>query len=416
MQQTELIPHLFRTEYRKMVSVLSALFGIEHIEIAEDIASDTFLAASELWGLKGMPAEPVAWLYTVAKNKTRDYLKRNSVFSKIVAEQRVHQDEKVDEIEIDLSTKNINDSQLAMMFVVCHLCNPPEAQIGLALNLLCGFGVDEIARAFLSNTTNIYKRLQRAKQKLRTEKVEIRQPTAAEIDLRLPEVSMTLYLFFNEGYYSSGSDTTLRKEVCSEAMRLTLLLIENEQTNKPYINALYALMCFQASRFDARTNANGDTILYQDQDKTLWDTHLISEGEYFLNKSSLGNEMSKYHLEAGIAYWHSRLADPEGKWQNILNLYNYLLMLEYSPIAALNRTYALMMVYGKDKAIAEAEKIALEGNYLYHSLLGDLYTGIDNDKAVEQFQNALNLIKAEGDRRLIQLKIEACLLPSSGNL
>lgn len=415
MQQTELLPHLFRTEYRKMVSVLSKLFGIEHIEIAEDIVSDTFLTASELWGLKGMPAEPVAWLYAVAKNKTRDYIKRNNVFSKIVSDQRVQPEENTEEIDIDLSSKNINDSQLAMMFVVCHPCNPAEAQIGLALNLLCGFGVNEIAQAFLSNTKNIYKRLQRAKQKLKTEKIEIRQPIPAEIDRRLPEVSMTLYLFFNEGYYSSCSDTTLRKELCSEAMRLTLLLIENEQTNKPYINALYALMCFQSSRFNARTNANGETILYQDQDKTLWDTHLISQGEYFLNQASLGNEISKFHLEAAIAYWHTRLNNQEEKWQNILNLYNYLLILEYSPVAALNRTYALSMIHGKQKAIAEAEKIALNGNYLYHSLLGDLYTGIDNDKAIEQFQYALKLIKAEGDRRLIQQKIEACF-SASGKL
>jgi len=397
-----------------MVAVLIRLFGIEHIEVAEDIVSDTFLTASEVWGLKGIPAEPVAWLYTVAKNKTRDYLKRNKTFSKIVSDQTLLPKSEIEEIDIDLSTKNINDSQLAMMFVVCHPVNPPEAQIGLALNLLCGFGVDEIAQAFLTNTKNIYKRLQRAKQKLRLEKIRVEQPTLTEINDRLPEVSMTLYLLYNEGYYPAASNTNLRKDLCAEAMRLTLLLIENEQTNQPYINALYALMCFQSSRFDARSNANGETILYQDQDKSLWDADLIAKGEFYLNKASYGNAVSKFHLEAGIAYWHTRSDDIDNKWSQILQIYNYLLVLEYSPIAALNRTYALSMVHGKKKAIEEAEKIALDGNYLYHSLLGELYTGVDNSKAIAQFHAALQHIKSEQDRALIFRRIEACRLAIQG--
>src|SRR5258708_2976455 len=202
MQQTELIPHLFRTEYRKIVSVLCRLFGIEHIEIAEDIVSDAFLLASESWGFKGLPENPTAWLYLVAKNKTKDYLKRNSLFAKNIFQEIKSISPVSEEIEIDLSVKNINDSQLAMIFVVCHPCNPAEARIGLALNLLCGFGVDEIANAFLTNKTVIYKRLQRAKEKLRTEKIKIEQPTLSEIDHLLPAVLMTLYLLFNEGYYS----------------------------------------------------------------------------------------------------------------------------------------------------------------------------------------------------------------------
>lgn len=408
MQQTELIPHLFRTEYRKIVSVLCGLFGSEYIEVAQDIVSDTFLAATELWGLKGVPAEPVAWLYTVAKNKTRDHLRRNNVYAKIVAEQRAMTNGVAEEIEIDLSTKNISDSELAMMFVVCHPCNAPEAQIGLALSLLCGFGVNEIAQAFLTNTKNIYKRLQRARQKLREERITIGPPTDAEIAERLPEVSMVLYLLFNEGYYSVGSDTTLKKELCSEAMRLTRMLIDNERTNLAYINALYALMCFQASRFDARSNAKGDTILYPDQDKTLWDKDMIAQGAYFLDRASYTDSVSKYHLEAGIAYWHTRIEDTSKKWEHILQLYNYLLVLEYSPVAALNRTYALAMVHGNERAIAEAEKIALDGNYMYHSLLAELYTGIDNEQAVAQFTIALQYINGAADRAMIQGKIDAC--------
>ena len=233
MNQTELIPHLFRTEYRKIVSVLCKLFGIDHMEIAEDIVSDTFLSASELWGLKGLPENPTAWLYTVAKNKTKDYLRRNSLFAKTISKEIKYGATGSEEIEIDLSVKNINDSQLAMIFVVCHPCNPPEAQIGLALNLLCGFGPDEIANAFLTDKEVIYKRLQRARKKLRTEKIKIEQPGLSEINDRLPAVLMTLYLFYNEGYYSSVQDIAIREDLCFEAMRLTNLLLENEQTKHP---------------------------------------------------------------------------------------------------------------------------------------------------------------------------------------
>ena len=269
MEQPELIPHLFRTEYRKIVAVLCTLFGTEHLENAEDIASDTFLAASELWGLRGLPPNPVAWLYTVAKNKCKDYFKHHSIYLQKVAREISFTEDRSTEMEIDLSVKNINDSQLAMMFVVCQPCNPPEAQIGLALSLLCGFGADEIAAAFLTNKETIYKRLQRAKQKLREEKVEIRQPSPKAIEERLPAVLMTLYLLFNEGYYSASNNAVLRKDLCLEAMRLTYLLVENKQTNKPAVNALLALMCFQSSRFDARMNAQGELVLYEDQDAGL---------------------------------------------------------------------------------------------------------------------------------------------------
>jgi len=424
MEQTELIPHLFRTEYRKIVSVLCKLFGIEYIEIAEDIVSDTFLLASELWGLKGLPENPTAWLYVVAKNKTKDYLKHNSLFAQKVSKELKCSATNSEEIEIDLSTKNINDSQLAMIFVVCHPCNPVEAQIGLALNLLCGFGVDEIANAFLTNKKVIYKRLERAKEKLRTEKIEIEQPALSEINDRLPAVLMTLYLLFNEGYYSSNQDITLRKDLCLEAMRLTYLLIDSRacegneldeardeasaklsQMNKPSANALLSLMCFQSSRFNARLDQNGETILYQDQDTDLWDQELIAKGEYFLDQASQGNIISKYHLEAVIAYLHTIKADTKEKWENILQLYNRLLVIEYSPIAALNRTYALAKVNGKKEAIIEAEKINLTDNHLYHSLLGELYTDLDNTKAISHLQNALKLVKSTTDKTLISNKI-----------
>jgi len=406
VQEQELLPNLFRTEYSKITAVLCKLFGISHIEIAEDIASDTFLLAYETWSIKGLPENPTAWLYVVAKNKAKDYFKHNSIFNEKIARQLQKEIAKVEEIEIDLSDKNIMDSQLQMLFAICHPSIPNESQVGLALRILCGFGINEIADAFLTNKETINKRLFRAKEKLRLEKVNIEFPGNIEIDKRLETVLTTLYLLFNEGYYSSGQNITLRKDLCIEAMRLTNSLVENELTDKPNVNALLALMCFHSSRFDARTDENGQTVLYHDQDIKLWNKELITRGEYFLNRSSTGNRLSKYHLDAGIAYWHTVREDSMEKWENILQLYNQLLLIEYSPIAALNRNYALSKANGKLEAIIEAEKLQLNESHLYHSLLGELYTGINNNKAIQCFEKALKLAKSTADRTVIGNKIQ----------
>ncbi|QLC67537.1 RNA polymerase subunit sigma [Flavobacterium sp. LPB0248] len=407
MEQKELIPNLFRTEYQKIVSVLCNLFGIHHIEIAEDIVSDTFLTASETWAIKGIPENPTAWLYTVAKNKTKNYLKRNNVFeTKIVTEIKHNTPLNNPEIDIDLSDQNIADSQLAMIFTVCNPCNSEEAQIALALNLLCGFGVNEISDAFLSNREVIYKRINRAKEKLKEENIKIQHPNNSEIKDRIQTVLKTIYLLYSEGYYSISQNTTLRKDLCTEAMRLTYLLIQNESTNLPQTNALMALMCFHSSRFDARTGLNGEIILYEDQDQSLWNQELIDRGTYFLSQSSTGNTLSKYHLEAGIAYWHTIKTETIEKWENILELYNNLIILEYSPIVALNRTYALSKVKGKEEAIKEAEKLNLTDNHFYYSLLGNLYSEIDIKKALKHFETAIDLSKTSSDKNIIRKNIE----------
>ena len=402
MQEKELLPHLFRTEYRKIIAVLVRHFGFEQLSQAEDIASDTFLIAAETWGLKGLPDNPVAWLYAVAKNKARDLLKRNLVFRQKVSAAIKPEEKTMPETDIDLSEENIKDSQLQMMFAIADPVLSVESQIALILRILCGFGIEEIADAFLTNKETIHKRLSRAKEKLRTEKIDIRLPESVEIHRRVDTVLTSLYLLFNEGYYSSSRNSVLRKDFCLEAMRLTLLLFENEQTNKPEVGALIALMCFHASRFEARTDINGEIIRYDEQDRALWNEELISRGHYYLNQASRGKEINRYHLEAAIAYWHTLKNDEVEKWENILQLYNQLLCMEYSPVSALNRTYALSKTQGKQAAIDEAEQLGLTNNHLYHVLLGHLYTGIDQLKANDHLHQALNLAKTQRERSLIQ--------------
>ena len=406
MDHEELIPHLFRTEYRKIVSVLCRRFGFGQIEIAEDIASDTFLTAAQTWGVGGLPQNPTAWLYNVAKNKALNYLRRNSIFEKTVVPELQARPPHTDEPDIDLSPQNIEDSQLRMMFALCHPSIPPEAQIALSLRILCGFGIEEIADAFLTNKETINKRVFRAKEKLREGKITFEFPGSSEINERLSAVATTIYLLFNEGYYSVSQNSTLRKDLCFEAMRLCTMLVENEFTNTPEVNALLSLMCFHASRFDARMNDNGELILYDEQDVNLWNSELIGRGAYYLHRATTGDVVSKYHVEAAIAYWHTQKSDSREKWENILQLFNRLLQIEYSPVAALNRTYALSRVRGKREAIAEAEKLRLTDDHFYFMLLGELYMEVDNKKAKDHFHKALLLAKTETDKKTIQKKIK----------
>jgi RNA polymerase sigma factor (sigma-70 family) len=405
MSQYNLIPGLFKTEYRKIVSVLCRSFGLKHIEIAEDLTNDTFLLATETWTSNGIPENPTAWLYTVAKNKTKDFLKHNKVFSEKIENQMAYHQNSFEEFEPDLSPQNIQDSQLLMIFAVCNRSIPVEAQVGLALRILCGFGIEEIAEAFLSNKETINKRLFRAKEKLKTENFDLTITSPLEIEKRLDAVLTTIYLVFNEGYYSTTSNRGLRKEFCLEAMRLCYFLIENPGSNLPKVNALMALMCFQASRLDARVDDFGKNILYEDQNRDLWDEELIAKANHYLIASAKGQELTKYHLEASIAYWHSTKTETKDKWEKILQNYNLLLQIEYSPITALNRTYALSRASGKDVALLEAQKINLQGNHLYHSLVGHLLEKKNPKMAVEEYQKAVKISKNENDKNLLLKKI-----------
>ena len=400
----ELLPHLFREEYTKMTAVLCRHFGLKHIEIAEDIASDTFLKASESWAINGIPENPTAWLYTVAKNKTKDYFKHIAVFETQIKE-AIKPAELETEQNYEFSSQNISDSQLAMIFAVCNPTNSTEAQICLALQILCGFSIEEIANAFLTKTETIKKRLLRARANLRNDNFQIKTLSETEIKSRLDTVLKTLYLLFNEGYFSKTNNQQIRKDFCSEAIRLTLVLTENSLTDTPQTNALLALMCFQSSRLEARTNDKGEAVLFDEQDKSLWDKTLIEKGNYYLVNACNGNEVSKYHLEAGIAYWHTTPAD-QNKWQHILQLYNQLILIEYSPITALNRTFAFAKVYGHNKAITETERLQLTDNNYYHELLGYLYADTDIDKAIYHYEQATGLTKSKTEKQTLTREIQ----------
>ncbi|MDR8393975.1 hypothetical protein NC796_22665 [Aliifodinibius sp. S!AR15-10] len=401
------IKQLFHQEFSKMVAVISKLYGLSNIQIAEDVVSETFLQAAETWETEGIPENPTAWLYVVAKRKALYHFRRKKIFgNKITPELTLRQQQDDGIPEPDFSLQNIKDSQLQMLFAICHPAIASEAQIGLALRSLCGFGIDEIAEAFLSNKGTINKRLYRARKKLRTENIKMELPPEDEISERLDSVLHIIYLLFNEGYYSKTQNQVLRKDLCLEAMRLGLLLTEHEETDQPNTNALVALMCFHASRFDARQTAGDSMVLYDQQDSALWDRALIKQGIRFLKRSAEGNEISSYHLEARIAYWHCIKEDSPEKWEEILDLYDQLLKVNYSPNVVLNRVYALYKVKGADAALAEAEKLSLEDNHFYFVLLGELYRNKNAKKAKNHFQKARSLAKTQPQKQVIQAKID----------
>lgn len=406
-QEHTSIPHLFRQEFAKMVAVISKLYGLEHIEIAEDIVSETFLLATETWDSKGVPPNPTAWLYTVAKQKTLYHFRRHKIFEEKVRPGLLYtQPQETEMATLDFSKENIRDSQLQMLFAICTPAIASEAQIGLALRILCGFGIEQIAEAFLSNKETINKRLFRAKEKLREERVQMELPPEQEIVKRLDNVLHIIYLLFSEGYYSATQDQILQKDLCMEAMRLAIMLTEYEKTNLPKTNALLALMCFHASRFAARQSNTDTVILYEEQNKDLWDTALINQGRHFLHLSAAGDEITSYHLEAGIAFWHCIKEDTHEKWEEILQLYNQLLLINYSPSVALNRTYALYKADGQQAALQEALKLKLDNNHFYFMLLAELYKNVDKAQAKLQLEKAFALAKTQPERQGILDKIK----------
>lgn len=399
---TPSLKYLFQKEFSRMVAVIAKRFGLHDVAVAEDLVSETFLLAAETWGTKGIPDNPEAWLYSVARQKALYQYRRAKIYEEKVLPEWTSAQEGADG-ELDFSSENIQDSQLRMMFAVCTPAIAAEAQIGLALRILCGFGLDEIAEAFLSNRETINKRLTRAREKLRTEGVRLDLPEEEEMESRLDSVLKVIYLLFSEGYYSRTGNTVLRRELCLEALRLGQMLTAFGPTDQPKTSALMALMCFHASRFPAR-EAPGNP-LYDEQDVGRWDAELIARGQVFLARSLRGTELSPYHLEAKIAMWHCQPEESPEKWNDILALYDLLLRVHYTPAAALNRIVAVYKVHGPEAAIPEALALAFESNHFYFLVLGELYREVDGTLSRQYFRRAVELARSPAEQEILLRRI-----------
>lgn len=393
---------IFKTEYSNLIAVLYHYYQVQDIQRAEDIVSDTFLRAMKSWSHNGVPDNPKAWLRQVAVNILKDEYRRKKNYDENILPQ-LQQGENAREY-LPISDRAIEDSQLQMIFVVCDPSLAISAQLCMALRILCGFSIEEIAKALLTNKEAINKRLYRAKQSIKAqEQLELELSQSAYLD-RLDNVLRVIYLLFNEGYYSSINALDIREDMCWEAMRLAIVLSKQQAWPRYQIYALLALMCFHASRLNARLAEDNAYLLYHQQDRSKWDQALISKGEKYLHLASNGNKVSKYHIEAAIAYWHT--TEQADKWNHILQLYNRLLTLEYSPIIAMNRTYALAQANNVAEAIQEAHKLDLADNHYYYCLLAELYR-IQGDTNQEHvyLHMALDKAQKESERKLIREKL-----------
>jgi RNA polymerase sigma factor (sigma-70 family) len=410
-QVHQLVGHLFRHEAGKMAAVLTRLLGFNSLELAEDIVQDTLLQAMSTWKFKGIPGNPSAWLYTVAKRKAIDAIRQRQIHNRHHAEisQALNSEWVLAPTIKNLFLENeIEDSQLRMIFACCHPSIPYESQLALTLKTLCGLSISEIAHSFLTNEETITKRLYRAREKIREENISLDAPVPAKLPGRLDAVLHSLYLLFNEGYNSSHPDQLIRHDLCEEAMRLCLLLVRNQITNTPKANALLALMCFQVSREDARIHADGSIILLKDQDRSRWSQPLIERGKFYLEQAAEGNEFSEYHIEAAIAGSHSRASSFEKTgWKDIILLYAALYRMKPSPIVALN--HAIAVGYGESpqqglEALKEIKD--LHDHYLYHAAMGDFLSAIgENEQARASYAHALTLTSSNIEKKLLREKI-----------
>lgn len=400
-----------------MVSALTRVFGTHNLVLAEDVVQEALVQALRQWPFAGIPRNPAGWLYQVAKNKAIDIVRREQTLSRLAADPSDMPalsrtaEPLIQELFLG---EEIKDDTLRMMFTCCHPALPLESQIALTLKILGGFSSAEIARALLTQEAAIQKRLYRAKQRIREERLEFEVPSGAELSSRLQAVRSVLYLMFNEGYSASFAEHPIRRDVCLEAMRLCKLLTEHPTGNHPSVYALMALMCFHAARFDARLDDSGHLLMLKSQDRSRWDRNLISEGFRYLERSASGGEIDEIHLEAGIAAAHC-IAESYEKtdWTGIVHLYDLLLTIKPSPVVALNRAIALAEGQGPTAALAALQHIpdrdVLETYPFYPATLGELHLRVGNlDDAARHLERAIALTSSPAEKHFLQQKLNAC--------
>jgi RNA polymerase sigma factor (sigma-70 family) len=412
---SQLVEHLFRHESGKMVATLTRIFGIEHLNLAEDMVQEALSRALQTWPYRGVPENPSAWIMRASRNLALDVIRRQKTFRAKEAEiaRLIERDGSAPDTAI-FSENEIADDRLRMMFVCSHPIIPAEAQVALALKTLCGFSVTEISRAFLTTEAAIAKRLTRAKQKIQEACVPFEIPAGEELARRLDSVLQSLYLLFNEGYKASSGDKLVRDELCQEAIRLTESLAHHPAGNKPKTHALLALMLLNAARFAAREDPEGNLLRLQEQDRRRWDQTMIARGMSHLRESASGEGLTEYHLQAGIAACHAMAIDYESTdWERILSLYDRLMEFDDSPVVALNRAVAVANVHGPKaglealRAIRSREK--LDTYHLFYSVIGELEMRLRHPgAAAQEFRKAFELAETKSERAFLLQRLQAC--------
>ena len=421
----ELSEHLFRHESGRLVAALTRIFGVHNLVLVEDVVQDAFCRALEVWKVRGIPDNPAAWLMSVAKHRALDIIRREQTARTFAPElARVLESEwtLAPAVEEAFAGSTIRDEQLRMMFSCCDPQLPEQVQVALILNILCGFGAPEIAGAFLVSRAAMEKRIARGKKALAASK-RLFDLSDAEFAARLSAVRRALYLLFNEGYHGASAEAAVRSDLCGEAMRLTMLLLESPQTKSPETEALAALMHLDAARLPARLNAAGDLNPLLDQDRSRWDSHLVEQGLALLDGSAEGPVVSAFHVEAAIAAVHATACSVgETNWAAIVDLYDRLMAIAPSPIVALNRAIAVGQRDGPESGLAALhaipERDRLQHYAFYAAALAELELRCGNVTAArDHFSTAATLARNDAERRFLEKRIrELTLLPHSSRM
>lgn len=408
-----LVEDLFRAESARLTAVLTRILGPAHLELAEDATQDALLAALRHWPTDGVPANPPAWLLQVARRRALDLLRRDASFADR-ERQVIHELEELERGGTDRAEEVSDpfaDDQLRMMLLSCHPSLSADSRVALTLKLVAGFGVAEIARAFLSDEGAIAQRLVRAKRTLREAHAPLMMPSPAEIPARLDAVLEVLYLMFNEGHTAHEGDSLLRRDLCQEALRLAELLLAHPATAAPRVHALAALFCFHAARLMTRTDAMGALVRLPAQDRSRWDPALRDRGLRHLRAAAAGDELSAYHLEAEIAAAHATAKSwAATDWARILASYDTLVALTGSAVVELNRIVALWHARNAAVALTELEALTARASlgeyHLAHAVRGELLAATGREsEAVEAFRTAAGLARVTPARELLMARV-----------
>lgn len=412
-----LVEHLFRHQAARLVSILVRHLGGRQLDLAEEVVQDVLITALQQWPFDGVPDKPEAWLMRAARNRAIDRLRRDRAFADRVPAltQALHDEEAryngIDRADWLARAAVPLDDEVCMLFMACHPELPRDARVALTLKTVGGFSVPEIARGFLAQESTIAQRLVRAKQRLRDQAIDFELPGPADLSERLDSVLDVLYLMFNEGHTAHAGEALVRRDLCDTAIHLCGQLAAHAVTDLPKTHALLALMLLQAARLPARTDQAGELFLLDEQDRSLWDQRLIARGFYHLDRAGRGDELTTYHLQAGIASCHA-VAGKAGEtdWERMLAFYDQLMVVQPSPVVWLNRAVALARVEGPRAALESLETLAedpaLRRYHLWHAVRGALAAELgDAREAAERYRAALQCQCTEPERRFLGTRL-----------
>lgn len=400
------IDAVYRAESRRVLATLIRL--LRDFNLAEEALHDAFRAAAEQWPRDGMPDNPRAWLVSAGRFRAIDGLRRRARSNATLSELAVQLEAEAQETEM-MEVEELEDDQLRLIFTCCHPALAPDARLALTLREVCGLTTEAIAHAFLTGTPTLAQRIVRAKAKIRDARIPYQVPPREELPDRLDSVLHVIYLVFNEGYSASSGNSVTLADLSGEAIRLGRLLVE--LLPEPEAIGLLALMLLHESRRAARTSPMGDVVLLQDQDRSLWDRAAIAEGGALVRRALASRRAGPYAIQAAIAAVHAEAPAPEATdWPQIVSLYDALLRVAPSPVAALNRAVAVAMRDGPAPGLAEIDAILeagdLAGYHLAHAARADLLRRLGRfDDAHAAYGQALALVQQEPERRFLEKRL-----------